>query len=123
MPARKLTLKMCREGARRFMSEVINQNRPWTADTVSFYMPERWRLSYLITEDAFYPVTIDNVARAMWRHGVFDFDIGDRVEGGHPDTEDYDTGRVVALDGGAAIVAWDSGVRTKTHMSELRCLN
>jgi hypothetical protein len=43
-----------------------------------------------------------------------------KVEAGKPGTEDYDTGKVVDLDRGYATVAWDSGVRTKINIAELR---
>ncbi len=45
--------------------------------------------------------------------------IGDRVEGG--DTpEDYDTGRVTAVDGDQVTVAWDSQITTTQSASTLR---
>lgn len=43
------------------------------------------------------------------------------VAGGEPGTEDYDTGRIVEYDGSdKAVVAWDTGVRTETPISDLR---
>ena len=45
--------------------------------------------------------------------------VGDRVEGGN-NAEDYDTGRVIAVDGDQVTVAWDSGVRTTNPASTLR---
>ena len=45
--------------------------------------------------------------------------IGARVEGGDTE-EDYDTGRVVAVDGDQVTVAWQSGTRTTQHFSLLR---
>lgn len=47
--------------------------------------------------------------------------INDRVEGGQHGTEDYDTGRVVAIDGGDQVtVAWDSLVETTQHKALLK---
>jgi len=43
-----------------------------------------------------------------------------RVEAGKPGTEDYDTGRVVEVDGDFVVVAWDSQIRTRAHASVLR---
>jgi len=40
------------------------------------------------------------------------FNVGDRVEGGKYGTEDYDTGRVVAVDVDTVTVGWDTGVQT-----------
>ena len=48
------------------------------------------------------------------------FAVGDRVEGGKPGTEDYDTGRVLAITADMATVGWDSGVRTDAPLSSLR---
>lgn len=48
------------------------------------------------------------------------FAIGDRVEGGEPGTEDYDTGRVVDIDGEIVEVTWDTRVTTKQHATALR---
>lgn len=48
------------------------------------------------------------------------FEIGNRVEGGRPGSEDYDTGRVDDVDGDQITVAWDSGVTTTQHASVLR---
>lgn len=51
------------------------------------------------------------------------FEIGDRVEGGEPGTEDYDTGRVLGItDDGEIDVGWDSGVRTTQPADLLRHL-
>jgi hypothetical protein len=47
-------------------------------------------------------------------------EVGDRVEGGAPGTEDHDTGRVVEVDGSQVTVAWDSGVTTTQHARALR---
>ncbi len=44
----------------------------------------------------------------------------DRVEAGEPGTEDYDTGRVISIEGAVATVAWSSGVRTPIPMAALR---
>jgi len=48
------------------------------------------------------------------------YSYGDRVEGGEIGTEDYDTGRVVDVDGDQVEVSWDSGVVTWQHVSTLR---
>lgn len=48
------------------------------------------------------------------------FEIDDRVEGGRPGTEDYDTGKVIAIEGDQITVAWSSGVRTTQSTSLLR---
>lgn len=40
------------------------------------------------------------------------------VEAGKGD--DHDTGRIVAIDGDTAMVAWDSGVRTPCALVDLR---
>lgn len=48
------------------------------------------------------------------------FEIGDRVEGGRPGTEDYDAGEVIAVDGDQVTVAWDSLVQTTQSESRLR---
>lgn len=45
--------------------------------------------------------------------------INDRVEGGEI-AADYDTGRVLDIEGEQVTVAWDSGVRTTQPMSLLR---
>jgi hypothetical protein len=47
------------------------------------------------------------------------FAAGDMVVGGTPGSEDYDTGRVVEVDGDQVTVAWDSGVRTEQHSSRI----
>lgn len=44
---------------------------------------------------------------------------GDRVEGGET-AADYDTGRVIEVDGNRVHVAWDSEVRTWTGAETLR---
>lgn len=46
--------------------------------------------------------------------------VGDRVEGGQRDSEDWDAGRVVALRGTEALIAWQSETRTWTPISLLR---
>lgn len=46
--------------------------------------------------------------------------IGSHVEAGYG--EDYDTGRVESIEGDAAFVAWDSGVKTVAAVSRLRVL-
>jgi hypothetical protein len=54
---------------------------------------------------------------AVWQA----IEVGSRVEAG--DGEDYDTGVVLSFSGPigrTAHVAWDSGVRTAIHVSELR---
>jgi len=38
--------------------------------------------------------------------------VRDKVHAGTPGTEDYDTGRVVAVDGDQVEVAWSNGTRT-----------
>lgn len=43
--------------------------------------------------------------------------VGARVEAGVG--QDYDTGRVIEIDGAMAIVAWDSGVRTPCPLADL----
>lgn len=48
--------------------------------------------------------------------------INDRVEGGQRGTEDYDTGRVDAIDGDNVTVSWDSLVVTTQHINTLRRL-
>lgn len=48
--------------------------------------------------------------------------VGDRVEGGEPGTEDYDTGRVLAIDGDRVRVGWGSGVVCWHDRDELRAL-
>jgi hypothetical protein len=48
------------------------------------------------------------------------FSVGDRVEAG--EGEDHDTGRVESIEGNAACVAWDSGVKTPANLSALRQL-
>ncbi|MFN7305716.1 MAG: hypothetical protein ACK5TQ_03945 [Acetobacteraceae bacterium] len=50
------------------------------------------------------------------------FELRARVEGGDTE-EDYDTGRVVAVDGDQVTVAWDTGTRTTQHFSLLRPSN
>lgn len=45
--------------------------------------------------------------------------VDDRVCGGQT-AEDYDTGTVLAIDGDAVTVSWDSGVRTTQPASLLR---
>jgi hypothetical protein len=45
---------------------------------------------------------------------------GDRVEAGEPGTEDFDTGRVLEIEGDTADVGWDSGVRSDIAVSDLR---
>jgi len=51
-----------------------------------------------------------------------DFAEGDRVDGGEADSEDYDTGRVVEVDGDQVTVAWDSEVITTQPAKLLRKL-
>jgi hypothetical protein len=46
--------------------------------------------------------------------------VGDRVEAGELDTDDYDTGVVLAIRRGVATVGWDSCVQTAVEVSELR---
>lgn len=46
--------------------------------------------------------------------------IGVRVEGGQPGTEDYDTGKVLEIEGDRALVGWDSCVSTWADVSSLR---
>jgi len=41
------------------------------------------------------------------------------VHAGQPGTEDYDEGVIVAIEGNVATVAWQSGVRTPTPISDL----
>ena len=48
------------------------------------------------------------------------FNVGDRVEGGKYGTEDYDTGRVVAIDGDVVTIAWDTLVQTTAPADALR---
>lgn len=48
--------------------------------------------------------------------------IDDRVEAGKRGTEEYDTGKVLAISGPQAEVGWDSGTRTWTPISDLRLL-
>jgi hypothetical protein len=48
--------------------------------------------------------------------------VGDRVEGGAPGTEDYDTGVVHEVEDGRVRVGWDSGVSTWAGQDELRAL-
>ena len=49
---------------------------------------------------------------------VNEINVGDKVEGGTVGTEDYDTGRVVSVNGDQIEVAWGSGART-TQSAEL----
>jgi hypothetical protein len=42
-----------------------------------------------------------------------------KVCGGTPGTEDYDEGRIVDVAGDTVEVAWDSGVKTRQHVSVL----
>lgn len=42
-----------------------------------------------------------------------------KVQAGKPGTQDHDTGRIVALKGNMAEVAWDSGVRTPCSIGDL----
>jgi len=46
--------------------------------------------------------------------------IGQRVEAGREGTEDYDSGKVIDIDGDTLTVAWDSGVRTQIDVAEVR---
>lgn len=46
--------------------------------------------------------------------------VGDEVEGGEVGTDDYDTGRVVAVDGEQVTVAWSNGERTTQPADLLR---
>ena len=46
--------------------------------------------------------------------------IGQRIEAGREGTEDYDSGKVIDIDGDTLTVAWDSGVRTKIDVAEVR---
>ena len=48
------------------------------------------------------------------------FQVGQIVEAGMPGTEDYDTGRILAINGDTAEVGWNSGVRTEIALSDLR---
>lgn len=48
------------------------------------------------------------------------FEIGDQVAGGERGTEDFDTGRVIEIDGDDVTVAWQSGVRTTQPADILR---
>lgn len=45
--------------------------------------------------------------------------VGDRVSGGAPDTEDYDTGTVLRIDGDGVHVAWDTGTVVVHDADEL----
>lgn len=49
-------------------------------------------------------------------------EVGDRVEGGKRGTADYDTGRVVEIDGDRVRVAWDTLTMIWHERSELRRL-
>lgn len=82
--------------------------------------------------------TADGRARVRWPGGVEEWhdmsdlrpvgpaaprlSVDDRVEGGQPGTEDYDTGRVLDIEGDKADVGWDSGVRTWTPIEDLTAL-
>ncbi len=65
-------------------------------------------------------------AETAWKAEVerqrkdMDVVVGTRVCGG--EGEDYDEGRIVAIDGDNAMVAWDSGVRTTVRQDDLRVL-
>lgn len=48
--------------------------------------------------------------------------VGDRVEAGKPGTEDYDTGKIVAITGDSADVAWDTRVITWCDLASLRLI-
>lgn len=66
---------------------------------------------------------LDDAARANSGAGWYlwvEMAEGDRVCAGAPGTQDYDTGRVIALNGDVATVAWDSLVRTVVPVSDLR---
>ena len=43
--------------------------------------------------------------------------VGSRVEAGQG--EDHDTGRIIEIDGEMALVAWDSGVKTRHPLADL----
>ena len=49
-------------------------------------------------------------------------EIGQRVEGGTT-KEDYDTGRVIDVDGDQVTVAWDSETRSTQHASLLTVID
>ena len=51
--------------------------------------------------------------------GATSLKTGMRVEGGET-REDYDTGRIIAVDRDQVTVAWDSGVETTQHASLIR---
>ena len=48
------------------------------------------------------------------------FRIGDRVEAGAEGTGEHDAGRILAINGDAAEVGWDSGTRTSISFEDLR---
>jgi hypothetical protein len=52
-----------------------------------------------------------------------DIVIKDRVQGGEPGTEDYDTGTVFEIDGKRAYVSWDSGAACWAPISILSPLD
>ena len=63
----------------------------------------------------------DDLVAASLRAGAeghVTLDVGDRVEGGRG--EDQDAGRVTAIDGDQATVAWDSHITTTQTLSLLR---
>jgi hypothetical protein len=61
---------------------------------------------------------VDAVARGVECTPVVS--VGDRVETVGLTDEDSDTGRVIAIDGDIATVAWASGVRTACAVESLR---
>lgn len=58
------------------------------------------------------------VDAAEW-YRPLELEIGQNVEGGTPNTEDYDTGKVVEIKGNKALVSWASGTRTWTLVDDL----
>ncbi len=49
-----------------------------------------------------------------------DIAVDSRVEAGEPGSSEFDTGRVVEIDGDMATVAWDKGEQSSHPISELR---
>lgn len=57
---------------------------------------------------------------AEGRRGVH---VGDRIEAGDPESDDYDTGYVREIVGSQAMVDWDSGVATLAGLAGLRLVD
>lgn len=64
----------------------------------------------------------ENVTYEMSEAAPAPFEVGDKVDGGKPGTDDFDTGSILEVDinGTKAYVGWDCGVSTWTPFSTLR---